>query len=180
MCFILNGCPLVQLQGSYSFPKTRSSVSERNSSRPTFLSETLQKRSGSLSRRLAFHIGCRRSRCHLHRWLFRGVDIAIRPRRHRSLVLARGWNLHLLPQSVFQLLANVLVLLQEHARILAALPHALAAKAQPRAGLLDHALLDANVQQIAFAGYPFTVQNVEFCLTERRRHLILYNLRPCS
>src|SRR5215467_2810384 len=81
-------------------------------------------------------LGCicagRRGRC-LHWRLFavrssggcRGVAV----RAGICARIARCGNFHLLAQSVFELLANVRIFLQENARILAALPHALPAEA---------------------------------------------------
>src|ERR1700759_3752770 len=66
-------------------------------------------------------------------------------------IMTRPRNLHLLAQRVLDLLANVLIFFQEHARILATLTHALPAVTEPRAGLVDNALVHAEIEQIALA-----------------------------
>ena len=105
-------------------------------------------------------------------------------RRSRSGVAVRPWsrariarlrNLHLLAQRVFQLLANVRVFLQENSRILAALAHAFAAKAEPRSCFFNQPLVHAEINQIALAGNSFAVQNIELRLAERRRHFVLHH-----
>src|SRR6266705_150364 len=124
--------------------------------------------------------GVRSSRCcgGFYRWLF-----AMRCGRSRSRVairsrtrtgIARLRNFELLAQRVFQLFANVRVFLQENARILAALPQAFPAKAQPRSRLLDQALVHAEVDQIAFPRNAFAIENVEFRFAERRCDLVLH------
>src|SRR5216683_5917412 len=68
---------------------------------------------------------------------------------------ARHWNFELLAQRIFQLVANIRVFLEEYARILAALAHAFPAEADPRAALLEHALFDAQINQVALARNAF-------------------------
>src|ERR1700688_4884825 len=80
----------------------------------------------------------------------------------------------LLAQSGFELFADVFVLLQEDTGIFSALAHTLAAKADPRPALFEQAFFDAEVDQVAFAGDAFAVENVEFGFAERRGHFVLH------
>src|SRR6266478_1308466 len=116
--------------------------------------------SSSLYRRL---LGLSRSRVAV------GAGSHIRIARHRYF--------QPLAQHIFQLVANVLVFLQEYPRILTPLAYALAAEADPRPALFQHALLNAEVNQVAFARNSFAVDDVEFRLAERRRHFVLHHLR---
>jgi len=68
--------------------------------------------------------------------------------------IARHRDFELLPQRVLQLVADILVFLEEDARVFAALAHALAAEADPRAALFEHALFNAQIDQVAFAEMP--------------------------
>src|SRR5215470_7775995 len=86
------------------------------------------------------------SRCgSFHLWLFamRRSRMAVRPRSCARVAGLR--DLQLLAQRTFQLFANVRIFLQENTRILAALPHALPAKAQPGSALFQQALIHAQV-----------------------------------
>src|ERR1700716_3341953 len=65
---------------------------------------------------------------------------------------------------------------QELLGILAALTDPLARVAEPGARLLDHAGLDAEVDQFADTTDPLAIHDVEFDLAERRRHLVLHHL----
>src|SRR5713226_3014058 len=78
-----------------------------------------------------------------------------------------------LAQGVFELVANVLVFLEEDAGVFAALAHALASVAEPRAALLDDALVDSEIEEVALAGDPFAVDDVEFGLAEGRGDFVL-------
>src|SRR6266850_2402080 len=119
--------------------------------------------------------GCRGG---LHGWLFRlcGSSVAVRP-GPRRVRIPRHRYFQPLAQRVFQLVANVLVFLEEYPRILAPLAHALAPEADPRPALFQHALFDAQVDQVAFARNSFAVHDVEFGLAERRRHFVLHHFR---
>src|SRR5216684_2122080 len=86
--------------------------------------------------------------------------------------IAGHWYFQPLAQRVFQLVANILIFLQENARILAPLAHALAAEADPRPALFQHALFDAEINQVAFARNSFAVDDVEFRFAERCRHFV--------
>src|SRR5271157_3611445 len=94
--------------------------------------------------------------------------------RRCSVRTARNRNLELLAQSVFQLVADILIFFQERARVFAALAHALTAVAKPRAALLDYPLIHAEIDQIAFARNALAIDDVELRLAERRRHFILH------
>src|SRR5918997_1660469 len=74
--------------------------------------------------------------------------------------------------------AHPLVLLEEDLGVFAALAEALVAVGEPRAGLLDHAVLDADVEQAPLAGDTLPVHHVELDDLERRRHLVLDDLYP--
>src|SRR5882762_5728303 len=63
----------------------------------------------------------------------------------------RQRDLKFLTQCGFKFVADVFVFLQEDAGVLAALAHALAAKADPRAVLLQQTFFYAEVDQITFA-----------------------------
>src|SRR5512143_1405075 len=81
-----------------------------------------------------------------------------------------------LAQAAVDLLPDVLVVLQELARVLAALAHALAVEGVPGAGLLDDAVIDAEVQQVALLADALAVEDVELGLAEGRRDLVLHDL----
>src|SRR6266446_4687495 len=116
------------------------------------------------------------SRC-LHRWLLALCRSRVAVGAGSRTRIARHRNFQPLAQHIFQLVANVLVFLQEYPRILTPLAHALPAKADPRPALFQHALFDAQIKQVAFARTSFAVHDVEFRLAERRRHFVLHHLR---
>src|SRR5260370_9992710 len=89
--------------------------------------------------------------------------------------VARLWDFEFLAQGGFELVADVFVFLQEDAGVFAALAHSLATEANPRAALLEQALFDAEVDQVAFAGDTFTVENVEFGFAEGRGDFVLHH-----
>src|SRR5690606_37074344 len=62
------------------------------------------------------------------------------------------------------------------ARVLAALPQALAVVGEPGARLLDHAGLDAQIEQFAGLGDAFAIHDIELDLAERRCQLVLDHL----
>ena len=68
------------------------------------------------------------------------------------------------------------VFLQETLDVLAALAEALPAVGEPRPALLDDLVLDGNVDEVALAGHPLAVHDVELGLAEGRRHLVLHDL----
>src|SRR5438105_13452938 len=72
--------------------------------------------------------------------------------------------------------AHLRVVLQELLRVLAALAEPLAAVGEPRAALLDNALFDADVDQVAVARHALAVHDVELRLAERGGDLVLYHL----
>src|SRR5581483_3657142 len=71
---------------------------------------------------------------------------------------------------------DVLVLLQELARVLTTLSDAFAFVAEPGAGLFHDVVIHREVQHVAFARDAFAVEDVELGLAERRRHLVLHHL----
>ena len=81
-----------------------------------------------------------------------------------------------LRSSVSTLAADVGIVLQELAGVLAALADALALVAVPGAALLDDVLRHAEIDQIAFFRDAFAVDDVELGFAERRRHLVLDDL----
>src|SRR5580704_4294709 len=95
--------------------------------------------------------------------------VAIRTRRC-GVGTAGNRDLKLLAQSIFQLVADVLIFLQEGTRVFAALAHAFTTIAEPRAALLDDPFVHAEVDQVTFARNAFAIDNVELRLAERRRH----------
>ena len=70
--------------------------------------------------------------------------------------------------------------LEEGARVVAPLPDALAGVAEPRAALLDDAELAREIEDVARAADALPVEDVEFDLAERRRHLVLHHLHARS
>src|SRR5688572_5433724 len=92
----------------------------------------------------------------------------------RELRFAR--EAELLADAFVDRLPNVAILTQELLRVLAPLAEPLAAVREPRAALLDDALLDGEIEQVSFLGNPLAVHHVELGLTERRRHLVLHDL----
>ncbi len=65
---------------------------------------------------------------------------------------------------------------QKLASVVLALPDALAVVAVPGAGFLDELCGYAQVDDFAFARDAFAIEDVEFGLAERRRHLVLDDL----
>ncbi len=86
--------------------------------------------------------------------------MAVRPGPSRVRI-ARHRDFQLLPQRIFQLVADILIFFEEAAGVFAALAHALAAEADPRAALFEHALFNAQIDQVAFARDAFAVDDVE-------------------
>src|SRR5215203_6331684 len=75
-------------------------------------------------------------------------------------------------------LADLEVLLEELLGILSALPQAFIAVCEPGAALLDHIVLDADVEQASLAGDSLSVHHVELDRLEGWGDLVLYNLDP--
>src|ERR671910_940492 len=75
-------------------------------------------------------------------------------------------------------LTDLVVLLEELLGVLPALPESFIAVCEPGAALLDHIVLDADVEQASLAGDPLSVHHVELHRLERRRYLVLYDLDP--
>src|SRR6266478_6207854 len=118
---------------------------------------------------------CRRG---LHRRLLRLCRSRVAVRSGPSRVrIARHRDFELLAQNVFQFVPNILVFSEEDTRVLAALAHALAAKADPRAALFEHALFNAQIDQVDFARDAFTVDDVEFRFAEGRGDFVLHYFR---
>src|SRR6185312_2966012 len=76
---------------------------------------------------------------------------------------------------LLDLACHLSVALQIAARVVLALPYAIALVRVPGAGLLDDALRGAELDDFALAGDPLAVHDLEFSLAERRRHLVLHN-----
>jgi hypothetical protein len=74
--------------------------------------------------------------------------------------------------------AQVRVLEQQLAGVLAPLPDPLALEGEPGAALLHHAAVGAEVEQIALHRDPAVVEDVELRLPEGRRQLVLHHLDP--
>src|SRR5699024_11001934 len=70
---------------------------------------------------------------------------------------------------------HVDVLPQEPPGVLLALSQLRAVVGVPGTGLTHDAVFDPQVDEASLAGNPHTVQNIEFCLFERRRCLVLHN-----
>src|SRR6187455_1698645 len=71
---------------------------------------------------------------------------------------------------------DVRVIAQEVARVLASLTDAIAVERVPGARLLDDAVLGREVDELALLRDTGAVENVELCLAERRRDLVLHDL----
>src|SRR5829696_5500878 len=84
----------------------------------------------------------------------------------------------LLVDLVEDTLADLVVLLEELLGVLPALPEAFVAVCEPGAALLDHIVLDADVEQASLAGDPLSVHHVELDRLEGWGDLVLYDLDP--
>src|SRR5581483_8118282 len=73
-------------------------------------------------------------------------------------------------------LEYVRILAQELLGVFPALADALAFVAVPGAALLDQVVLHSQVDQIAFPGNAFAIDDVELSFAERRSHLVLDDL----
>src|SRR5579875_5390 len=82
------------------------------------------------------------------------------------------------PDLFLDLARHVLVLLEVESRVVLALADALALVAVPGARLLDDALLAAELDDLALAGDPAAVHDLEFGLAERGGDLVLHHLHP--
>src|SRR6266568_2221312 len=69
--------------------------------------------------------------------------------------------------------SEVAVLMQKGFRVLASLTDAHIAVGEPRARLLDDAMLEADIDQLAGLGDAFAVRDVEFGLAERSGAFVL-------
>ncbi len=70
------------------------------------------------------------------------------------------------------------MLAQELARVVLALADLLALVGVPRARFFDDLVIDAELDDLAFARNAFAVENVEQRFAKRRRHLVLHHLDP--
>src|ERR1700733_5432770 len=86
---------------------------------------------------------------------------------------ALGDQAGILANRALDLAGDVGIVLQELLGVLAPLPEALAFMAEPRARLLDHAGLDAEIDQFADLGDALAIHDVELDLLEGRRDLVL-------
>ena len=84
--------------------------------------------------------------------------------------------LHTLADFLLDFGAEFRIVLQEEARVLAALADALVVVAEPRAALLDDIKFGGEVEDGGFTGNAATIENVEFALGERSRNLVLHDL----
>src|SRR5882762_7028941 len=82
----------------------------------------------------------------------------------------------LLADLAFDLGGELRVFLQEVAGVVLALSDAVLLVLVPGPGLVDHATTDAELQDLAFEGHPFAVEDVEQRFAERRRDLVLHDL----
>src|SRR4051795_1206459 len=76
------------------------------------------------------------------------------------------------------LLRHLRVLAQVALGVVAALAEPLVAVGEERARLLDDVVLQAQIEQTALGGDALPVLDVELCLPERRRDLVLDDLDP--
>src|SRR5439155_966175 len=92
------------------------------------------------------------------------------PRHRQALLLLRG---DMLQQRLLDLLRDLRVLLQELAGLVATLAEPRLAEADPGPRPLQHAGLDAEVEDLAQPVDALGKQDVELRLAERRRDLVL-------
>src|SRR5438445_5586569 len=83
---------------------------------------------------------------------------------------------HALAEARVDLGADVVVVLQELARVLPSLAHALAVEGVPRPRLLDDLVVDAEVEQVALLADALAVEDVELRFAERGGDLVLDDL----
>jgi len=76
--------------------------------------------------------------------------------------------------------SDVFVFFQEDAGVFATLAHAFAAEANPRSGFLEDAFVDAEVDQVAFAGDAFAVEDVDSASRNGAATLFFTTLRACA
>src|SRR5262249_12795509 len=100
-----------------------------------------------------------------------------------AFALAAGQNLlgdeaGILADRRLDLLRDLAVGLEERLGVLAPLADALAVVGEPGARLLDHAGLDAEVEDLAGLGDALALHDVELDLLERRGELVLDHLHP--
>src|SRR6476660_7592136 len=98
--------------------------------------------------------------------------------RHRCVDVDPWPDPELLLDPLLELFGDVRVLLEERADVLLALAQLLAVVGVPGAGLANDALLDAHVDERAFAGDALAVDDVELGLLERRGDPVLDHLDP--
>src|SRR5271166_2138379 len=89
-----------------------------------------------------------------------------------------GHHAGLLAHALLDRVRHCRMLAQERLGVLPPLADALAVEAEPRARLLDHAGLHAQVDQLAHLADALAVHDVELHLPERRRQLVLHHLHP--
>src|SRR5690606_9634763 len=87
-----------------------------------------------------------------------------------------GRNAQLFANTVFDLARHFRVFAQILTHVVFTLPDARAVVAEPGAGLVDDAGLHAQIDDFAFARNAGAVHDVELCLLEGRRHLVLDDL----
>src|SRR5581483_328117 len=75
-----------------------------------------------------------------------------------------------------ELIPRVGILDEPGAGVLSTLPDSLALVTKPGTALLDDAVGDGDVQQIAFTRDAVTVEDVHLGFAERRRYLVLHDL----
>src|SRR2546421_1144494 len=95
-------------------------------------------------------------------------------RNSRGLI--RAHHAELLVKLALHVGEDLRMQLEEVARVLAALPDALSAIAEPGAALLDDVVLHRQIEQVSLAGDALAIEDVELDLAERRRHLVLHHL----
>src|SRR5439155_22356126 len=88
----------------------------------------------------------------------------------------------LAPDALLDDACDVRILLEELLRVFAPLTEPLTAVGEPGAALLDDALVDGEIEQIAGARDPFAVHDVEFRFPERWGDFVLHDLdaRPAA
>src|SRR5438067_2934332 len=112
-----------------------------------------------------------------------GAALLLERRRLRHLGrnsrgLIRAYHAELLVKLALHVGEDLRMQLEKVARVLAALPDALAAVAEPGAALLDDVVLHRQIEQVSLAGDALAIKDVELDLAEWRRHLVLHHLHP--
>src|SRR5690242_15592406 len=105
-----------------------------------------------------------------------GFHVAIEIARSAILQEPFGYQPGILAKRRLDLARQLRIVAQEQFCVLAALPEPLRIVGEPGARLLDHAGLDAEIDQLAGLRHALAIHDVELDLLEGRRELVLHDL----